>query len=776
MFRREGDPPRLCDNAATVRTRLESWTVDYGAGNGDEPVSVPHSWLQDVPLEWEGPAVYRTRVDVPDGGAWIVFEGVSYAARVSVEGVEVARHEGIWDAFSVPLAEFAGHSVAIEVAVVKNGGAAYPVRDVASGFLPYVFHTFGGIFRDVWRVATREDPLGEPLPAPACRVRVEGRRVFVDERPFSMRGVLHWGWYPEVGHPNPPDDIVRTEVRKMLELGFNTLKCCLWIPSHRHLEIAFEEGLEVWLELPLWDPAPERLDAIALELERIVAQYRHHPNIVCWTIGCELSATPPGTRQRLVARVRELTGCPLVKDNSGGAEMYGGDPREFGDFYDFHPYCDTPYYPVVLDSLLPGSRTSRPLFLGEFNDIDVHRDLARLRSEAPYWASGDPSLNSQGVRWKHDLPRVLESSRFATDPIGNRHEALMQSSRAKARTIRKWVQESVRARPEIGGYVVTGWRDTPVSSSGIVDDWGELVGSPKAWNAPDALFLLPSRRPPWVAGGNRPGWADPFTHFAGGVHLRVGAHSESGLDGRLEWSVVEFLWQAERRPAGLLAKGESERVAVGALDSGEVGEIFFEAAAPCGLFLRARFGGTENAWPLWVVPPFAEDAFEEWAVFDPPDRLAGVRFAATPVEGTVATRVPGGLAEAVAQGGRFVLLLEEGPVHRAPFWRESAYEFLDAQFWSGLGYAEHWERFLPLSGDCTLDLEALLPHAKWVVLMNRIDTRTYAEAPVLARCRLGRGGVIATTLRPDGGLGAQPLGVRNNPSGAELLRRLMASW
>lgn len=752
---------------------MNEWTVRYGDDRSETPIAVPHAWGENVPVAWEGPAVYSTRVQVPQEGGWLVFDGVSYAAEVSVEGKVRARHEGIWDAFSVPLGEFRGREVLVEVRVVKNGGPTYPVRDVASGFLPYVFHTFGGLYRDVWLSSTRDDPLEATEATPLPRIQVRGTKLFLDERPFLMRGVLHWGWYPEVGHPNPPEETVRLEFDRMRSLGFNTVKCCLWVPSHRWLELAAEAGLAVWMELPLWDPGPDHLDAIGKELERIVRQVARHRHIVCWTVGCELStSTPPGFRQAMVDRVREITGCPLVKDNSGGAEMYGGDPREFGDFYDFHPYCDTPFYPVVLDSLLPGARTAQPTLLGEFNDMDVHRDLPRLREERPYWTSGEEDLNAQGVRWQHDLPRVLETCRFALDPQLNRHAALQSASIAKAAFVRRVVQSAVRSSDSIGGYVVTGWRDTPGSSSGMVDDWGEVkprLGASE-WNAANLLFLIPRRRPPWIAGGNRPGWVDPYSHFAGGIQMRIGAHSESGFSGEVEWSAVDFAWRGERRPGGRIASGRLAEASVEPLQAAELGEIWFDAPEPGGVVLRARCGDAHQHWPLWIVEPWSDEAFASWQLYDPPGRLGDVRFGeAGPL---VATRVPEDLEAKVRAGARVLLLLEEGPVAKAPFWRESAYEFLDDAFWSRLGFADHWERFLPVSGDCVLDLEALAPGAPWAVWMNRVDARTYVEAPVLAHVALGDGRIIATTLRPDGGLGSQPVGVTRNPSGSALLRAL----
>lgn len=757
---------------ATVHQRLVEWTVEYGADTGEQPISVPHAWCQDVPISWEGPATYRTRVSVPSAGGWLLFRGVAYASKVSVEGEEIARHEGMWDAFSADLCRWAGRDVELQVEVVKAGGSAYPVREVAAGFLPFVYHTFGGIYQDVTLYPMREDPRGASRPIPDQRVEVRGGRVHADGKPFYMRGVLHWGWYPGVGHTNPSEEQMRAEAKQVLALGFNTLKCCLWVPTHRHLEILAEEGLWVWMELPLWDPSPAHLDRIGAEIERVVEQYRHHDNILCWTLGCELSeGCPPGFRQRMVERTRALTDSPLVTDNSGSAEMYGGDPREFGDFYDFHPYCDTPFFPTVLDALLPGARAAKPLFLGEFNDHDTHRDLARLKALDPYWASADEALNAQGVRWQYDLPGVLATNRFADPAHTAASEALAVGSQSKRTFVRKVVQEAVRSRPEISGYVVTGWSDTPISTSGMVDDHGLAVPKP-GWNGPDCLFVLPRRRPPWVRGGNRPGWVDPFTHFDGPVALRVGLHSEAGCQAALSWSVVEFAWRGNVRPRGRVAQMECEAVSVEPLDAREIGDVFFEGE-PGGYLLRARFGQVEGAWPVWIVSGLVPETFAGWSVYDPRGRFDGVTFGGG--DGLISTRLD---PTCVVPKGPCVCFLDDGPVVGAPFWRESAFEFLDDAFWSRVGYKERWERLLSVSGDCVLDMDALrdlLPGVDWQVLMNRVDVRTYAEAPVLVRGTGEHRRCLITTLRPDGGLGAQPLGVPRNPSGVELMRQLCAT-
>lgn len=702
-------------------------------------------------MKFAGPAIYETSVQVPRGKSHLLFHGVSYAAEVFIDGFAVAEHRGIWDAFAVSLDAYAGKTVSVEVRVTKNGGVKFPVSEVASGFLPYVFNTFGGIYRVAELI--RGPILSDP-PAPASRVRVEREQIWVDGKPFYLRGLLHWGWYPELGHPNPPEATIREEVLAAKARGFNLVKFCLWTPPHRYLEILRQEGMEAWMELPLWDPSPkpECQCQIAEELERIVRQYRRHDNIIAWTVGCELGcSTPVDSRRHLAQLVRNLTGCPLVKDSSGGAEMYGGDLREFGDFGDFHPYCDLPFFPPVLDSLLPGARTPQPILLGECDDADVHRDISRLGDELPYWASALSELNDRGVRWQFDLPTTVAESRFASQPTRSRHSHLMESSRQKALFTRKTVHEAIRARSAISGYVLNGWRDTPISSSGVFDDWGEARFSPREllhWNGPTALFLIPHRHPAWVAGGNRPGWRDPQNHFAGPVLWRVGAHTEEALSGGL-------CWRIRGSDGHVVAAGAEAGVSLEPLVAREVGEINWNGE-PGEYRLEVEFGASRNCWPIWII---AQPSWADHCEVLPDEiyvsgKLVHVRSTWSPIHEPALT-----------------FLSSEGTT-AAPFWREAAYEFHVDSFWSQVPFADQWPRLQPICGDRVLDVAWLREHLDdYEVLMNRVDVRSYVDAPVMVRCAQG----IITTLRPAGGLGTQPSTLSTNPAGAALVQALASA-
>jgi hypothetical protein len=753
------------------RQAIRKWTVDYG--NGPLECTVPHAWGQDVDVRWEGPAVYAASLKVPAEGGWLLFEGVSYAATVYLNGTRVLEHRGIWDAFSVPLGGHAGQEIEVRVEVVKNGGPSFPVRDVASGFLPYVFHTFGGIWRGVLLCAT--EPVLEP-PAPPCRASVSGTRIAVDGKPFYLRGVLTWGWYPELGHPSPGDEEIRREVRAAKGMGFNTVKFCLWVPSHRFLEILEEEGLFAWLELPLWDPSPDPQlqEGMFEELRRIVLQYRRHSNIVAWTCGCELSSnTTAEFRKRLYDMVKELTGAALVKDNSGSSEMYGGDLREYGDFYDFHPYCDLPFYPPVLDSLTLGPREPKPILLGEFNDVDTHKDLSRIRREEPFWASTDPALNDRGVRWEPPpLPGILRQSRLAWDPDGNNDEFLRQDSWFKSCFIRKAVQEAVRSRNDYAGYVITGWRDTPISSAGMMDHWNRARGAEDVacWNGPDLLMLVPVRRPPWVHGGNRPGWRDAFNHFEGDVHLLVAGHFEQGASSTLKWQ-LNRVTLGEPKPEWGLQSGEGAPQAILPCEPKLLAELHLHDLKPGSYQIEVEFGSGTSSWMFNVFEKPNPALLEGWQLDDPEGLFEGL----APGSGNrlLTTRWSSLAASTLKNGGAAVWIVMGEGSDPMPFWRECMFETSESapRLWSNLEFLSAVSGDRALSLDC---FEALAGELRDIeVLFNRIDTRSYLERPIGLRARIGEGTLVATTLRPFGGLGIQPLGVRNNPAGATLLSQLL---
>lgn len=702
--------------------RVSEWTVDYG--DGPRPCQVPHNWTREADLRWEGPALYRTSLDCGKQPGWLVFHGASYRADVAVDGTPVLSHTGIWDAFTVALPP-GKHEVA--VTVTKNGGPSYPVRNVLSGFLPYVYGTFGGLYREV-ELHSAEPDL-EP-PAPPCRIEVEGSSLRLDGKPWEMRGVLSWGWHPEVGAPQPELGSFRESLRTMKALGLNTWKACLWLPPHAALRALDEEGLLAWLELPLWMPAtdPASLDRALEEVGRIVRQYRSHRCIVAWSFGCELSReTPHEFRKRLVELGEELTGAALFKDSSGGSEMYGGDLREYGSFEDFHPYCDAQWYPPVLEALRSGARRARPILLGEFNDYDALRPLAPLRSE--YWASSDPAANDQGVRWQHDLPDIVHRG----IPLPDESE-LAAASLRKGRWMRKHAVRSAMSQPGVQGYVLTGIHDTPISSSGILETGRFEAGDFQSGHA----FLIPPRQMPWEAGGNRSGWHWPYVQPAGEGVVRVGIRSEAGYHGRAR-VVLDGCALLEGDIA--LAPGVPSEIAQVAL--------------------RGAHGHRASLTVDWELR--IEDLeIQFWSAWE-----GRVRF--TPRAAELLRVEPGDEGPLVAldvdrEPSAAVVLSTQGPSR--PFFRECIHRGLSA-----ILPEDAYDSWLCVAASHTIAPDWLAEHGEgWRPVVERVDTRNYGVEPVVVQ----RPGQVIAALRVGGGEGVQPSGLASNPAGAEVLRRLLS--
>jgi beta-galactosidase/beta-glucuronidase len=81
-----------------------------------------------------------------------------------------------------------------------------------------------------------------------------GSQTLLNGAPACLRGVLSWGWDPEVIAPLYTAERVRAEFRRLRELGFNLVKLCLFLPNQTYFDVADQEGMLLWVEFPMWLP------------------------------------------------------------------------------------------------------------------------------------------------------------------------------------------------------------------------------------------------------------------------------------------------------------------------------------------------------------------------------------------------------------------------------------------------------------------------------------------------------------------------------------------
>ncbi len=567
------------------------------------------------------------------------------------------------------------------------------------------------------------------------------------------------------------------------------LKACLWVPSRAYLRLCDRLGLLVWLELPLWLP---QMDAAQIahatgEYAAIVRQVRNHPSIVLWTLGCELSARfPSDALGELYALVKRMTGSPLVRDNSGGGECYGGALQEYADFADYHLYGDAHFAGATFRAFLDTPRAPAPWLQGEFADHDTLRDFPTLRRSVPaeqlWWLSQDPAINPQGVRWFYETPFV--EARLAQAGLTDAIPDLVQTSRREMTAYHKLVLETMRRLPDTSGYVVTGLKDTPISTAGILDERGELKIAPDeyaAFNADTVLLVDWHRRRDWIAGGDRAANPDPYNHCAGRtVYPRLSvAHAGAPLEGAvLRWRLEteHGAWQAGETHIGRITAGVAflAQAELTLPDAPTPTSVRFvaELVASSGAVISA------NEWQWGVYPAPAWESLGQVAIYDPTDALWGlpapenfVRLTANdappPESILLTTHLEPSHAAFVAQGGRALWLLTAPTPDciRLPFWREAAHRFLPHPLWEHIPRPVHLDaRLLAFSTDFALQGKAW-QGAPLQPIWQRVDTRTGYTHAYLAEATHGAGRLLLCTLHFAGHHGETPITLRYHPAG-----------
>ena len=626
----------------------------------------------------------------------------------------------------------------------------------------------------------------------------DGELLLFNGEPTFLRGVLSWGWYPEILCPAPDEATIRDEFRRVRALGYNMVKLCLYVPSPLYLEIADEEGMFLWLELPMWLPevTPRLQEQAPIEYTDILAQTHSHPSIVIYSLGCELDAdVNADLLSRLNGILRSRTSGVLACDNSGSGEAYGGLTFDYADFNDYHFYCDLHYFTPLVDHFHRDWRPPRPWIFGEFNDADDYRDLDEFaeafRGTLPWWLTEQNPIHALE---KLTYPKQAERM-AALDDFGFSGQDLQRISRQQSFVVRKTILEKVRGRAGIGGYVVTGIRDTPLATSSMFDDLGRSkydAEAFRAFNDETVLVLEQGRRRAWRRGGDRPDPVDRFNLTAGeSVDYRVVlAHAGQPLQsGELQWRLLDA--------NGDVVSGGSSAVE-DLLKAGaprEIGTIAFIVPQNSGQYrLAVDFGAVHNQWSLWVYPPRSASP-TNLAWYDPGGSLEGVgelKETALDLSRTLSFEAIGdrilvtsAANEAVidfVRGGGRAIILHAGsgylPTEPCPFWREAIKLICDHPIWNGFPHQGYTDlQFYHLATDFALDTDriaAAISDVKAAVpILRRLDARRFILSDYLAELRIGSGVALVSTLSFAGGAGDQVSGLSRNVAGRHLLEQMV---
>lgn len=615
---------------------------------------------------------------------------------------------------------------------------------------------------------------------------VRGTQLWLNDAPCYPRMVLSWGWYPDRYTPTPTPAQIRADFARLQALGFNGIKVCLWVPPTEYFAIADEMGMLIWLELPMWLPQPTATFTTQTidEYTAIVRQVRHHASVLFYTIGCELNRrVRADVLQTLYELVKTLAPGTLVRDNSGSGEAYGGVLDEFADFHDYHFYSDAHFFPLMVERFLPHWRPTQPWLFGEYADYDTVRlPLDADAPETPWWAQRDHGRNPQGARWQMDVP--WHAQRIARQGLTAFLPAWQTLSYAHGALLRQIIIEQTRLYPHVSGYVVTGERDTPISTAGIFDDNGVVKYASatwRQWNDDMVVLLGWDRQREWVNGGDRPAFRDTHCYLGGQVlHTTLVLANHTAHTG-----IAQIKWvMSNEQLHTTLARGEGHSAIVvqpGHVQGIHTLDIQLPQLAQPGILQLAAYvtvagHRVSNQWDIYVFPSLMGMESTALCCYDPrhealplPAWMHHVTDMRSATGVVLALSWDADVAAYVRDGGKVILVCTQqhqlAPVvlQGAPFWREALRIITDHPAWGDFPH-HGWagRQFASMATDVVI-ADNHLP------LLRRLDTRTMEATAYAVELELGRGQLIVTTLRIMGGHGNQPAGVRVNPAAQYML-------
>jgi hypothetical protein len=381
-------------------------------------------------------------------------------------------------------------------------------------------------------------------------LRSDATRILWNERSLQVRGILHWGYSPP--HLAPPTDPAfwRRQLQDFKTLGFNCLKCCLWVPPTCVYELCDELGLLVWQEYPTWHPHLDQAhkQELLAEYGEFFAHDRNHPSVAFRSITCETGQSADlDVVKALFEACKTAVPDTLVVDDSSWIGW-----QRITDFWDEHPYGNNRWWPGRLQEFLRhiAEHGQKPLLLGECIAADTWADRTAWQQQ-----HGDDA-----VWWRPDC--FADQARFAAWVEREFGAATLASlgpiSRDYAMRTRRYQIERLRMTIPDAGYVVSVARDFAKARMGLYDDLDRLKWSAAQWSwHGDTMLCL-----------DTPGDARAFV--TGDAPLDIGVRAITGT------SVGERMCPP-RPPA---------------------------VKAPTRHRIELEVLGTRSHWDVWLLPPY----------------------------------------------------------------------------------------------------------------------------------------------------------------------------
>lgn len=500
-------------------------------------------------------------------------------------------------------------------------------------------------------------------------------RLWLNGRPFYMRGALDQDYYPHGIYTPPSLDYLRAQFRQAKAMGLNLLRCHIKVPDPRYVQAADEVGLLLWIDVPSWGRLTEAAGRRAREtFAGMVARDWNHPSIVMWALvnenwGTDLPGSEADRRWLLdtFAWARTVDPHRVIVDNSACIPNF----HMRTDVDDYHFYAAMPDSMDLWQEFVTsfagradftfsphgdGIRTGKePLVVSEFGNWGLP-DLAKLKEayggHEPWWfVTG----GERGVV----LPQGAEQRfrELGLDAVFGDWSGLAEAAQwAQYRALKHEI-EVMRAEPALSGYVITEFTDLHWECNGLMD----MARHPRVF----AERLATINADTVIV----PRW-EQLAYWSGTpvtMEVRVSHYGRAPLRGAtLRWALT-----------GTNLGGVFDSIDVEPGEVASVGTLDLKAPAvdeptravlQFWLALAAGDAAAYNEQPLVVFPLAAQQAVEPLVVWaDDPALVAWLAaYGYRPGDASalrVVTRLDADTRRHLESGGRALLLATEaGPV------------------------------------------------------------------------------------------------------------------
>jgi hypothetical protein len=123
-------------------------------------------------------------------------------------------------------------------------------------------------------------------------VQVRGESIYVDGKPFLVKGMHYGPWRPGTGpnksYPYPAPELIDSDLKLIRELNVNTILVA--DPPGYVLDLAQKHGLKVLyaFHIEWWTIGTPQFSALRADILKRIGEYNHKPALLGWVLGNEV--------------------------------------------------------------------------------------------------------------------------------------------------------------------------------------------------------------------------------------------------------------------------------------------------------------------------------------------------------------------------------------------------------------------------------------------------------------------------------------------------------